>query len=60
MRELIQKGEASLLDFRNYLYLRQCTLLNLLNKQREIAKRALPFMQNCLKELDMLDVSDSF
>lgn len=49
--------QISLLDFRNYLYARQCHLLCLLNKPWELASRALPFLQTAVAELNMLEIS---
>ena len=55
-RQLIKKGRASLLDFRNYLFSRQCTLLFLMYRPAEVAQRSIPFMHNCIQELDSLEV----
>lgn len=56
-RELIAKSKASLLDLRNYLFSRQCSLLLLLFRPWEIAQRTLPFLHNCINELQILEVS---
>ena len=56
-RQLIKKNDCSLLDFRNYLFSRQCTLLFLMFRPWEVAQRSIQFMHNCIKELDMLEVS---
>lgn len=56
-RTLIQKGDASLLDLRNYLFSRQCALLLLLFHPWEMAQRTLPFMHSCINELNILEVS---
>ncbi|KAJ6215652.1 hypothetical protein RDWZM_010152 [Blomia tropicalis] len=50
-------GLISLIDFRNYLFARQCHLLCLLNKPWELASRALPFLQTCVTELKLLEIS---
>ena len=55
-RNKIRTNTASLLDFRNYLFLRQSTLLFLLLRPWEVSQRAIQFMQNCLQELTMLQV----
>jgi hypothetical protein len=55
-RQLIKKNKASLIDFRDYLFSRQCTCLFLQFKPWEVAKRSIPFMHNCLKEIRMLKV----
>ena len=52
-------GCISLIDFRNYLFARQCHLLCLLNKPWELASRALPFLQTTVAELKMLEVRET-
>lgn len=56
-RQMIKRQEASLLDLRNYLFSRQCTLLFLVARPWEVGERALPFMHNCIKELGILEVN---
>ncbi|KAK7938798.1 hypothetical protein WMY93_002124 [Mugilogobius chulae] len=56
-RDLIQKGEASLLDLRSYLFSRQCTLLIFLQRPWEVTQRALELLHNCVQELRLLEVS---
>ncbi|RXN23007.1 trafficking particle complex subunit 10 [Labeo rohita] len=56
-RDLIQKGEASLLDLRSYLFSRQCTLLIFLQRPWEVTARALELLHNCVQELRLLEVS---
>ncbi|XP_010903475.2 trafficking protein particle complex subunit 10 isoform X2 [Esox lucius] len=56
-RELIQRGEASLLDLRSYLFSRQCTLLIFLQRPWEVTLRALELLHNCVQELRLLEVS---
>uniref|UniRef100_A0A673ZCZ5 Trafficking protein particle complex subunit 10 n=1 Tax=Salmo trutta TaxID=8032 RepID=A0A673ZCZ5_SALTR len=56
-RELIQLGEASLLDLRSYLFSRQCTLLIFLQRPWEVTQRALELLHNCVQELRLLEVS---
>ncbi|KAL1265278.1 hypothetical protein QQF64_003305, partial [Cirrhinus molitorella] len=56
-RDLIQKGEASLLDLRSYLFSRQCTLLIFLQRPWEVTTRALELLHNCVQELRLLEVS---
>lgn len=53
----IQSKDISLLEFRNYLFQRQCALLFQLNKPWEVASRALMFLQNTVGELKILDVT---
>ena len=55
-RVLIQQRKASLLDFRNYLFCRQATLLLLLYRPWEVAQRSIPYIHNCMQELKMLEV----
>ncbi|KAK4306125.1 hypothetical protein Pmani_022031 [Petrolisthes manimaculis] len=52
----IRAREVTLLEFRNYLFQRQCALLTHLNKPWEIACRALNFLQNTVGELRILEV----
>ncbi|XP_018595482.1 trafficking protein particle complex subunit 10 isoform X2 [Scleropages formosus] len=56
-RELIQHGQASLLDLRSYLFSRQCTLLIFLLRPWEVTQRALELLHNCVQELRLLEVS---
>ncbi|XP_073732490.1 trafficking protein particle complex subunit 10 isoform X3 [Misgurnus anguillicaudatus] len=56
-RDLIQKGDASLLDLRSYLFSRQCTLLIFLQRPWEVTVRALELLHNCVQELRLLEVS---
>ena len=59
-RDKIRRNCASLLDLRNYLFLRQSTLLFLLLKPCEVAQRAVTFMLNTLQEIDILQASLHF
>ncbi|XP_022294052.2 trafficking protein particle complex subunit 10-like isoform X1 [Crassostrea virginica] len=56
IRDLIKDNKDSLLDFRSYLFSRQCALLFLLNKPLEIAKRAMEFLHNTVQEVRKLKV----
>ncbi|XP_054643818.1 trafficking protein particle complex subunit 10 [Dunckerocampus dactyliophorus] len=56
-RDGIQRGEASLLDLRSYLFSRQCTLLIFLQRPWEVTQRALELLHNCVQELRLLEVS---
>lgn len=56
-RLLLQNSKASLLQFRSYLFSRQCAMLLLTRKPWEIAKRTLPFLLNCVTELRILEVA---
>lgn len=55
-RDLIQRGDASLLDLRSYLFSRQCTLLIFLQRPWEVTARALELLHNCVQELRLLEV----
>uniref|UniRef100_A0AAX7UZ35 Trafficking protein particle complex 10 n=1 Tax=Astatotilapia calliptera TaxID=8154 RepID=A0AAX7UZ35_ASTCA len=55
-RDSIQRGEASLLDLRSYLFSRQCTLLIFLQRPWEVTQRALELLHNCVQELRLLEV----
>ncbi|XP_021932391.1 trafficking protein particle complex subunit 10 isoform X2 [Zootermopsis nevadensis] len=56
-RSLLNDCKASLLEFRSYLFSRQCAMLLLTFKPWEIAQRSLPFLHNCIKELEILEIS---
>lgn len=58
-RDLIQRGEANLLDLRSYLFSRQCTLLIFLQRPWEVTHRALELLHNCVQELHLLEVYSS-
>lgn len=58
-RDLIQRGEANLLDLRSYLFSRQCTLLIFLQRPWEVTHRALELLHNCVQELRLLEVYSS-
>lgn len=57
LRKLIPECKASLLDFRSYLFSRQCAMLLLLNKPWEVAQRCLAFVYNTLSELRILEIT---
>ena len=56
-RNLIKDNEASLLEFRNYLFSRQCALLFLMKRPGEIAQRAVDYLHQTVQEVKTLDVS---
>ena len=56
-REQIKKREATLLDLRNYLFIRQCSLLFQLERVKDVLQRMLEFMHNVVHELAILKVS---
>ncbi|XP_014254615.1 trafficking protein particle complex subunit 10 [Cimex lectularius] len=56
-RSRIENDSISLLQFRNYLFSRQCAMLICVRKPSEIAERTLPFLHNTIREMSMLDVS---
>jgi len=55
-RQLLRRGDASLIDLRNYLFSRQCHVLLQLQRPAEICQRSVPFIHNCIKELRILKV----
>ncbi|XP_054271357.1 trafficking protein particle complex subunit 10-like [Macrosteles quadrilineatus] len=55
-RKKIQQSDISLLQFRSYLFSRQCSILMATCKPWEIAQRCLPFLHNCINELRILEV----
>lgn len=55
-RDLIKQNKASLLEFRNYLFSRQCALLSLLNRPWEIAERAVAYLHNTVQEMKTLEI----
>lgn len=56
-RSLLKECKASLLEFRSYLFSRQCAMLLLTFRPWEIAQRSLPFLHNCIKEMEILEIS---
>lgn len=57
LREKIKKRKATLLDLRNYLFIRQCALLFQLDRVKDVLQRMLEFMHNIVHELTILNVS---
>jgi len=57
LRSKIESRDLSLLHMRNYLFSRQCSLLLLMNKPWEVARRSLSFLHNTVQELSILEVS---
>ncbi len=55
-RQVIEDGKATLLDMRNYLFYRQCSLLFSLNRPHEVAHKAQDFMHEVVKEIGILEV----
>lgn len=53
-KEKIINETVTLIEFRNYLFQRQCLLLNALGYQFEIAQRLFPFLFSTLKEIEAL------
>jgi len=54
----LENSNPSLLDIRNYLFSRQCSLLLQSNKSQEVAARTLSFIHNTIQELDILEVEE--
>jgi hypothetical protein len=55
-RDQIKDNNASLIEFRNYLFSRQCALLFLLGKPSEVSRRAMEFLFNTVLEMKKLKV----
>jgi len=58
LRLKLTNNNPSLLDMRNYLFSRQCSLLLLSNKPQEVAGRTLSFLHNTIQELNILEVEE--
>jgi trafficking protein particle complex subunit 10 len=56
IRQKIVDQSVSLLEFRSYLFERQCLLLNASGKPWEIAERLLPFLFSTLREIEALRI----
>ena len=56
-RDLIKDNKATLLEFRNYLFSRQCAILLLLRKPGEIIQRGIDYLHETVQEMKTLDVS---
>ena len=56
LREKIKESNGSFLELRNYLFARQCELLLLQHMPWQVATRSLPFLQNCVNELRLLEI----
>lgn len=54
VRSKIADDSVTLVEFRNYLFQRQCILLNALSYQFEIAQRLFPFLFSTLREIEAL------
>lgn len=54
VRQKVIDETVTLIEFRNYLFQRQCVLLNAMNYQFEIASRLFPFLFSTLKEVEAL------
>lgn len=54
VRKKISDETVTLIEFRNYLFQRQCVLLNAMNQQWEIAQRLFPFLFSTLRETEAL------
>ena len=54
VRQKITDETVTLIEFRNYLFQRQCILLNAMNHQYEIAQRLFPFLFSTLREIEAL------
>ncbi|XP_046849387.1 trafficking protein particle complex subunit 10-like [Xenia sp. Carnegie-2017] len=57
LHDKIRKKEATFLDMRNYLFIRQCALLFQLDRVKVVLQRMLHFMHVVVHELAILNVS---
>ncbi|XP_070498510.1 trafficking protein particle complex subunit 10 [Chironomus tepperi] len=53
-RQKIIDNSITIIELRNYVFQRQCTLLNSMEHQWEIAQRLFPFLFSTLREIDAL------
>jgi hypothetical protein len=53
-RQKIVDESITVIEFRNYIFQRQCQLLNAQEQQYEIAQRLFPFLFSTLREIDAL------
>ena len=56
LRDEIKKNTATLLSFRNYLFLRQAALLFQMGRAWEVASRALDYLYHTVGEMEALQV----
>ncbi|XP_064606870.1 trafficking protein particle complex subunit 10-like [Liolophura sinensis] len=56
-RDLVKQNKATLLEFRNYLFSRQCALLFLMGRPGEVAQRAMEYLHNTVQEMDILEIN---
>lgn len=56
-KDVIKSDKATLLELRNYLFLRQCKLLTKLKRRWEIPSRLQEFLFTVIHELKLLNVS---
>jgi trafficking protein particle complex subunit 10 len=54
VRKKIDDESVTLIELRNYLFQRQCVLLNAMGHQHEIAQRLFPFLFSTLRETEAL------
>lgn len=54
VRQKIIEDNVTIIEFRNYIFQRQCMLLNAMENQWEIAQRLFPFLFSTLREIDAL------
>jgi trafficking protein particle complex subunit 10 len=54
IRQKIIGNDVNIIDFRNYLFQRQCLLLNAMENQWEIAQRLFPYLFSTLREIEAL------
>lgn len=57
LRKRIVDKKASLLDLRNYLFAKQCDLMLMQNQPWRVAASASLFLQNCIREHELLKIN---
>ncbi|XP_053396902.1 trafficking protein particle complex subunit 10-like isoform X2 [Mercenaria mercenaria] len=55
-RDQIKDNKVTLLEFRNYLFSRQCAILLLLKRPGEIIQRAIDYLHETVQEMKTLDI----
>lgn len=60
LHQLVDSGNASLLEMRNFLFARQFDLMQETNRTSEFSMRAIPFIQNVNQECKLFDVSGRY
>ncbi len=57
-RDLVYEGKATLLELRNYIFIRQWQMLSKINKDADVVHRLLEFLFAVVNEVKILQVRD--